>query len=812
MKTKKFLLTALIFMLSFICMEDSFGQLYWNKAAAFAGNSTSYVSVPNSSSLDITGSFTLEAWINPVLSGAASKGIISKGGVLGTSLRYGLRLSVSGRLSLLINGAQRLITKSSTIIHDSMWTHVCASFSHLTNTHSIYINGILDTSAVFAGTLPNSNTDSLYIGISGGSTPFNGQLDEVRVWARELTSAEVAAYFRTSLGTSTGVYYAQVLSMTFQKQNKDNPFTFRDLSDYFNHGKGRNVTEVDMTNQPYHTISTNENIQLDGVDDYLSGKDDALSFPSSDMTFETWFFPRDGNLSQIFRKNAGAITAFSLSVSNNEIKTIVNNDLRSSSVSIPLNQWNHVSASYKASSGVLSVFLNGTLVGNHFSLPGSIPSSADSFFVGGTPGSGEFFNGYIDEIRINGISKNVFQIRNSMYTGIEFSGGIDMITSLSIYKFDGNTFDCGIGESPKLSLRNNARFSHSSGIAGIPRSPLLRGEDQSFQGSYYFNTANLRIPATGTSGSITSDFNINLSSTISDLDVYVILNHTNLSNIKITLAKLQTPDSIVIFDGSMSNSDDNHLALIFDDDADSILKNNTYASFCSPIKPLNSIESFFNGKSTLGSWRLRITDAATGDTGVLYSWGIKFNNMESPEVNFTNSCFIQGFYNSSSNLTIRDTLTAEIRSTTSPYPVLKTSKRFCSNTGTLSFSFPEIQLGNNYYVVMKHRNSIETWSAEPIGFSDRFGVIYNFQNLITTAFGNNMIQVDNSPVKFAFYGGDVNQDDIVDGTDGVLIDNDAAVFNTGYLSTDLNGDEVIDGTDAVIADNNAANFVSTISP
>lgn len=812
MKIKNFITTALLSASVLFFVNEVNAQLYWNKACTFAGNSTSYVRVPNSSLLDITGSFTLEAWINPVLSGAASKGIISKGGALGTSLRYGMRLSVSGRLMLLINGAQRLITKSSTVIQDSMWTHVCATFSHFTNTHSIYINGVLDTSAVFAGTLPSSNADSLFIGISGASTPFNGQLDEVRVWARELTSAEVAAYYRTSLGTSTGIYSALVLSMTFQRENNNNPFTFKDLSDYLNHGIGRNVSEFDMSHKPYHTISTNESVLLDGTDDYLSGKDDAQAFPAGDFTFESWIYPRDANLSQIFRKTAGAVTAFSVLVSGTEIKSILNNVTSSAPVSLTLNQWHHVAASYKSSSGVLGVYLNGTLVGNHFLFTGSIPSSTDSIYIGGNPGSGEFFNGYIDEVRISGVSNNVFSIRQLMYTGLEYTGGTDNITSLTSYKFDGNTFDCGLSEGPKLGLRNNARFSHPSGIAGVPRSPLLKGEDAGYPGSYYLKTLNLRVPAAGTSGNITNSYGINLNQTITDLDVYVVLNHTKLSNIKITLAKQQTPDSIVIFDGSISNSTDNNLALIFDDDADSILKNNTYSSFCSPIKPLNSIEALFNGKSTLGSWMIRITDISTGDTGMFYSWGIKFNNQDSPEINLTVSAFVQGYYNPATDFTIQDTLTAELRSASFPFSIEGISKRKCSSTGTLYFSFPEIQIGNSYFLIMKHRNSIETWSSNPVALADRFGSIYNFQNLITFAFGNNMIQVDNTPVKFAFYGGDVNQDDIVDGTDGVLIDNDAAIFNTGYLVTDLNGDEVIDGSDAVIADNNAANFVSAFIP
>jgi hypothetical protein len=67
-------------------------------------------------------------------------------------------------------------------------------------------------------------------------------------------------------------------------------------------------------------------------------------------------------------------------------------------------------------------------------------------------------------------------------------------------------------------------------------------------------------------------------------------------------------------------------------------------------------------------------------------------------------------------------------------------------------------------------------------------------------------------VRYAIYGGDVNQDGTVDATDVSAIDNDAANFIGGYVVTDLTGDEFVDGTDFAIADNNAANFVSVVRP
>lgn len=89
---------------------------------------------------------------------------------------------------------------------------------------------------------------------------------------------------------------------------------------------------------------------------------------------------------------------------------------------------------------------------------------------------------------------------------------------------------------------------------------------------------------------------------------------------------------------------------------------------------------------------------------------------------------------------------------------------------------------------------------------------YDFYSAANKAYGDNQIRVDNSPVTYALYSGDVNQDGTIDLGDGSLIDNDATNFVSGYAATDVNGDGIVDVADAVFADNNALNFISRITP
>ncbi len=174
---------------------------------------------------------------------------------------------------------------------------------------------------------------------------------------------------------------------------------------------------------------------------------------------------------------------------------------------------------------------------------------------------------------------------------------------------------------------------------------------------------------------------------------------------------------------------------------------------------------------------------------------------------------IQGFYDPVANTMTYDTVTVYLRNAASPFQRIDSSKMELYGPGTgQAFTFLNVSNNVPYYVEVKHRNAIETWSADPVTFINNNASIAFSVDAIY-AYGGNQIQVDSDPYNvFAFYSGDVNQDGTIDATDVSLIDNDVQNFTGGYVVTDLNGDDFVDGTDFAIADNNAANFVSAITP
>lgn len=183
----------------------------------------------------------------------------------------------------------------------------------------------------------------------------------------------------------------------------------------------------------------------------------------------------------------------------------------------------------------------------------------------------------------------------------------------------------------------------------------------------------------------------------------------------------------------------------------------------------------------------------------------------SPKIIVNVKIFIEGFYNSTLKLQKSDTLKGYLRNNFSPFDMIDSAETIVSTTGNAIFKFQNAPAAN-YYVVIKHRNSIETWSSANPSMNKESSVNYDFTISSSQAFGNNIYLVDTSSIRFAIYSGDVNQDGFVDLTDITLVYNDANNFVTGYVSTDVNGDYNTDLYDVLITYKNSSHFVKIIKP
>ena len=158
---------------------------------------------------------------------------------------------------------------------------------------------------------------------------------------------------------------------------------------------------------------------------------------------------------------------------------------------------------------------------------------------------------------------------------------------------------------------------------------------------------------------------------------------------------------------------------------------------------------------------------------------------------------------------IADTITIELHETTSgTYNTVYSENVPISINGIANLTIPSNFSMGSYYLAIKHRNSIETWSAFPVFMGVTTN--YDFTTAASQAYGSNL--VNNTLGQFMIYSGDINQDGFIDGNDFIDVDNDNAIFAAGYIYTDLNGDAFVDGNDFIVIDNNNSNFIGLARP
>ncbi len=187
----------------------------------------------------------------------------------------------------------------------------------------------------------------------------------------------------------------------------------------------------------------------------------------------------------------------------------------------------------------------------------------------------------------------------------------------------------------------------------------------------------------------------------------------------------------------------------------------------------------------------------------------------------TTKLFLQGYYTGSSLMTSTlanqgigmsmsdvDSITVELHEANAPYLLVTSSKTILQTNGNANVIFDTAYSGN-YYMAIKHRNTIETWSADPIFISSNTS--YDFTTSSNKAYGSNMVEIE--PGIFALYTGDINQDGYIDGFDYPDFDTDSQNNVSGvYATTDLNGDGYVDGFDYPVFDANSQNNVTIAAP
>lgn len=181
-----------------------------NGAAVFNGSSD-YVQAATAP-IGAASAVTITGWFNTTQSAGTFKGVVSKGSpagfedfivFLGNTTKLGFYLETNA------GAGSNIFT--TTNVNDGRWHYFAATWTAATGAYQLYLNGSIEATGSRSGaTLSNTQTTLTIGAYSDTSKEFAGNLANVAVWNRALTSDEINSimwkrYDLLTAGESTGL-------------------------------------------------------------------------------------------------------------------------------------------------------------------------------------------------------------------------------------------------------------------------------------------------------------------------------------------------------------------------------------------------------------------------------------------------------------------------------------------------------------------------------------------------------------------------------------------------------------------------------
>ena len=156
-----------------------------------------WVTVADSASLDLTTRATLEAWVYPTALGSVWRTVVFK--EQASQLAYGLYANNDiGRPSGHLFTTSELFTSGSSALALNTWSHLAMTWDG--TTQRVFVNGAQVGTRTVGGTLVNGTGPLRFGGNGVWAEWFAGRIDEVRVYDRALSQAELQSDMTTPIG------------------------------------------------------------------------------------------------------------------------------------------------------------------------------------------------------------------------------------------------------------------------------------------------------------------------------------------------------------------------------------------------------------------------------------------------------------------------------------------------------------------------------------------------------------------------------------------------------------------------------------
>jgi hypothetical protein len=392
------------------------------KALLFDGSSGN-VDVGLGSSLKITGSITVSAWVNLTSINAAGTDddIFSKSQsgndfcwqLKGTedcgSETIGLMISADGTTY-----GQRCGTTTLSI---ATWYHIAGVYNVAAQTIDVYLNGVLDN-----GTLVNSVPSSIYnpdipptIGnrYSGGEAT-HGTIDEVRIYNRAMSAGEIKRLYNL---TKPKILSANTIGLVgYWSFDEGLGTKAGDMSGWGNNGTASG-------SPAWVEGKRGKALSFDGSSDNVSLPDpgtDSIFDITNELSIFAWIKPNELNGYNVIveKQNiAGTDYSYIFDTYDNELffdaYDGANPAVTTNNANLEAGQWYYVGVVFSWDQDTIKFYKNGVEIYQYIGLPNLIiPNNVPIYMGGNSHDGGVYFGGPIDEVRVYNRALSATEVAN----------------------------------------------------------------------------------------------------------------------------------------------------------------------------------------------------------------------------------------------------------------------------------------------------------------------------------------------------------------------------------------------------------------
>jgi hypothetical protein len=362
-------------------------------------NVNQIVRVPDAPSLNPTSTLTLEGWIQVTANPSTDASVIVGKDDLVSGRQYELDIYLSGgqrvflvNLGLPAGFVSLLGTKPVPL---NTWTHVAVTYDG--SSVRLYVNGDLDTSLTASGSVTTGTAPLTIGGLGTGPWSFFGAVDELSLYNRALSVAEVQSIY--SAGAA-----GKCVPVSFCAPTPPGLVGWWSGEGNGSDSKGTNNGTL-VNGAGYSQGEVGRGFSFNGVNQFLKVPDAPELNPTAALTLEAWVYveayPSIDIVAIMSKEDPNGVHQYQMTLWNTQGKwcfrpTIVVNGNAvyfPGTTAVQTGRWYHLATTYDGTS--IKQFVNGIFDGSA-PASGSVATSTQPVRIGGDE-IGWFFNGRVDE-------------------------------------------------------------------------------------------------------------------------------------------------------------------------------------------------------------------------------------------------------------------------------------------------------------------------------------------------------------------------------------------------------------------------------